>query len=125
MFASNLQMYNIVMLLNDFLTRYSLNSFLCLFLRFEHLEISSFQTRNYARGGGGREVNVSRLPYLLCCLPYLFVNCFPRFYSACRRRGGVLKCPRFWVFFSVSKVGAALMGDTAGSSCLSRPKHGV
>ena len=23
------------------------------------------------------------------------------YYSACRRRGGVLKCPRFWVFFGV------------------------
>ena len=26
---------------------------------------------------GDRGVNVSRLPYLLCCLPYLFVNCLP------------------------------------------------
>ena len=38
-------------------------------------------------------------------------------YSACRRRGGVLKCPRLcffsFFFFSVSKEGAALMGDTA------------
>ena len=37
-------------------------------------------------------------------------------YSACRRRGGVLKCPRFWfffVFFSVSKVELPLMGYTA------------
>ena len=28
-------------------------------------------------------------------------------YFACRRRGGVLNSPRFWVFFSVSEVGAA------------------
>ena len=34
-------------------------------------------------------------------------------YSACRRRGGVLNSPRL-NFFSVSQVGAALMGDTAG-----------
>ena len=38
-------------------------------------------------------------------------------YSACRRRGGVLKCPRFCFFsffsFSVSKVGPPLMGYTA------------
>ena len=35
-------------------------------------------------------------------------------YSACRSRGRVLKCPRFWVFFfSVSKVGLPLMGFTA------------
>ena len=49
------------------------------------------------------------------------------FYSACRRRGGVLKWPRFCIFFffSVSQVGAALMGDTAGTSRVSRPKHGV
>ena len=48
-------------------------------------------------------------------------------YSACRRRGGVLKWPRFCIFFnffSVSQVGAALMGDTAGTSSVSRPKHG-
>ena len=30
-------------------------------------------------------------------------------------RGGVLNSPRFW-FFSVSEVGAALMGDTAEHS---------
>ena len=38
-------------------------------------------------------------------------------YSACRRRGGVLNSPHFCfflLFFSVSEVGAALMGDTAG-----------
>ena len=38
-------------------------------------------------------------------------------YSACRRRGGVLNSPHFCIFlyfFSVSEVGAALMGDTAG-----------
>ena len=35
-------------------------------------------------------------------------------YSTCRRGGGVLNLHRFWVFFSVSEVGAALMGDTAG-----------
>ena len=47
-------------------------------------------------------------------------------YSACRRRGGVLNLPRFCVFFfSVSEVGAALMDDTAGTSRVSRPKHGV
>ena len=51
-------------------------------------------------------------------------------YSACRRRGGVLKWPRFCIFyyfyfFSVSQVGAALMGDTAGTSRVSRPKRGV
>ena len=38
-----------------------------------------------------------------------------RFYSACRRRGGVLKCPRFCFFFcfffSVSKVGLPNRGD--------------
>ena len=45
-------------------------------------------------------------------------------YSACRRRGGVLNSPRFFLF-SVSQVGAALMGDTAGTSRVSRPKHGV
>ena len=28
-------------------------------------------------------------------------------YSACRRRGGVLKCPRFWVFFGVESWAAA------------------
>ena len=28
-------------------------------------------------------------------------------------RGGVINSPRFWFFFSVSKVGAPLMGDTA------------
>ena len=28
-------------------------------------------------------------------------------------------------FFSVSEVGAALMGDTAGTSRVSRPKQGV
>ena len=39
-----------------------------------------------------------------------------RNYSACRRQGGVLNSPRFsfFLFFSVSQVGAALMGDTAG-----------
>ena len=52
------------------------------------------------------------------------------FYSACRRRGGVLNSPRFcffffFYFFSVSEVGAALMGDTAGTNRVSRPKHGV
>ena len=50
-------------------------------------------------------------------------------YSACRRRGGVLNSLRFWFFYfyflSVSEVGAALMGDTAGTSHVSRPKHGV
>ena len=37
-------------------------------------------------------------------------------YSACHRRGGVLNALRFWFlnFFSVSQVGTALMGDTAG-----------
>ena len=34
-------------------------------------------------------------------------------FSACHRRGGVLNSPRFY-FFSVSQVGTALMGDTAG-----------
>ena len=29
------------------------------------------------------------------------------FYSACRRRGGVLKCPRFWFFFGVESWAAA------------------
>ena len=51
-----------------------------------------------------------------------------RYYSACRRRGGVLNSPRFcffFYFFSVSEVGAALMGDTAGTNRVSRPKHGV
>ena len=53
------------------------------------------------------------------------------FYSACRRRGGVLNSPRFcfffffFYFFSVSEVGAALMGDTAGTNRVSRPKHGL
>ena len=52
------------------------------------------------------------------------------FYSACRRRGGVLNSPRFcffffFYFFSVSEVGAALMGDTAGTNRVSRPQHGV
>ena len=28
-------------------------------------------------GGGDRGVNISRLPYLLDCLPYLFANCLP------------------------------------------------
>ena len=44
-------------------------------------------------------------------------------YSACRRRGGVLKCPRFWGFFSVSKVGLPLMGYTAVryTNCYSEP----
>ena len=50
-------------------------------------------------------------------------------YSACRRRGGVLNSPRFcflfFYFFSVSQVGVALMGNTAGTSRVSRPKHGV
>ena len=27
-------------------------------------------------------------------------------YSACRRRGGVLKCPRFWFFFGVESWAA-------------------
>ena len=31
----------------------------------------------------------------------------------------------YFYFFSVSQVGAALMGDTAGTSRVSRPKHGV
>ena len=31
----------------------------------------------------------------------------------------------FFKFFSVSQVGAALMGDTAGTSHVSRPKHDV
>ena len=39
--------------------------------------------------------------------------CF--YYSACHRRGRVLKCPRFcfYFFFSVSKAGLPLMGYTA------------
>ena len=30
-----------------------------------------------------------------------------------------------FLFFSVLQVGAALMGDTAGTNPVSRPKHGV
>ena len=49
------------------------------------------------------------------------------FYSACRRRGGVLKCPRFcfflFLFFLVSKVELPLMGYTAVqyTDCYSEP----
>ena len=32
------------------------------------------------------------------------------YYSACRRRGGVLKCPRFWVFFFGVESWAAAYG---------------
>ena len=55
------------------------------------------------------------------------------YYSACRTRGGGLNSPRFFflfLFFSVSQVGAALMGDTAGTSRVEwrekqRITHGV
>ena len=36
---------------------------------------------------------------ILLSLKRWFIRFKPNFYSACRRRGGVLKCPRFWVFF--------------------------
>ena len=40
--------------------------------------ITILRTKNRGRR---QRVNVSHLPYLLCCLPYLFVNCLPPFFN--------------------------------------------
>ena len=100
--------------------------------KIQEIAFQGFQISKFPRGAYPRTpLDGSRLrrkivpPQLQC--PRAATDA-PFNYSACRRRGGVLNSPRFCFYFfrcCNSQVDAALVGDTAGTSRVSRPKHGV
>ena len=63
------------------------------FDRFHHKYINQYVIYRCERGRVGNVLN-----------PLCF-HLGQNYYSACRRRGGVFKCPRFWFFFRCRKLG--------------------